>query len=209
MSERKYIERFDPCVEVYDEVRHKDFLENFNCNSFIFNKYITSHDIIEDKYNGDGVTYLVFDENAVERKLVAYYTLCATAIPFLSRIKLEFEERVDEAEYDERLYGVSAMQIKMFAVDIQYQNIFYKQDELEMPISAWILRYIVNAIDSISCELCGVKAIFLHAVEDAKLFYYQNSFIYADERIRPFDSEDSELTSMFLKLREVRIVYDD
>lgn len=209
MRERKYIERFNPCVEVYDEVRHKDFLKGFNCNSYIFNKYITSYDALEDKFNGDGVTYLVFDESSVERKLVAYYTLCATAIPFLSRIKLDFEEIVDEAEYDERLYGVGAMQIKMFAVDVEYQNVFYRQDELEMPIAAWILRYIVKSIDSMSSVVCGVKAIFLHAVEDAKLFYYQNNFIYADERIRPFDSDDSELASMFLKLREIRIVYDE
>lgn len=97
----------------------------------------------------------------------------------------------------------------MFAVDVEYQNVFYRQDELEMPIAAWILRYIVKSIDSMSSVVCGVKAIFLHAVEDAKLFYYQNNFIYADERIRPFDSDDSELASMFLKLREIRIVYDE
>lgn len=210
MGTRKYIRKFNPCVEVYDENQHKDFLFKFNCGNLIFNDYITKNEVIEDRDNGDGVTYLVFDKVGIfKRKLVGYYTLCATSIPFVSHLHLEPEDVVDGKEYDDKLYGVNAVQIKMFAVDKEYQNIFYEHGGFDMPIAAWILRYIIDAIDNMSSKVCGVKAIFLHAVDDAKLFYNKNGFEYTDDRIQNFDSDDDELPAMFFKLREIKIVYDD
>lgn len=210
MKQHKYIRRFNPCVEVYNYSRHKGFLNQFDCGKYEFNSYISGNEAKEDIANGDGVTYLVFNQKSFFRKeLVAFYTLLSTSIPFWSRIKLDEDEIIDGNEYNNQLYGVNAVQIKMFAVDKKYQNKFFKLGEFDMPIAAWILRSIIDQIDDWSDSLMGIKAIFLHSAIDAENFYKRNGFDYTDEKQRPFDSEDYDLAPMFFQLREINIVYDE
>lgn len=208
---RKHIKKFNPCVEPFDERRHKDFLLQFDCGSKVFNEYLSGNEITDDRNNGDGVTFLVFNKVGLWKKeLAAYYTIFATSIPFVSRIKLYPEDiGEDGKEYDEKLFGVNAVQIKLFAVDKKYQDTFYKQGKFDLPISAWILRFVIGNIDFISNNVCGVKAIFLHSVEEAEKFYLKNGFEYTDEKEEPFHSDDEDLKSMFLRLREIDICYDD
>ena len=68
---------------------------------------------------------ICYDENAKEaqRDVVGYYTLAATAIPYTDRIRLEEDEaREQRREFDEEICGISAIEIKMFAVDKKYQD---------------------------------------------------------------------------------------
>nr|DAH43949.1 MAG TPA: hypothetical protein [Caudoviricetes sp.] len=210
-NKRKYIKHFNPCVEIFDKKQHKDFLSKFDCGKYNFNIYISSNEVVEDMRSGDGVTHLVFDKPTFGRKkLVAYYTLIATSIPYNSKLLLEPEDVVDPANpYIELTYGVNAIQIKMFAVDKNYQDLFFKHGGFDMPISAWVFQSIIDSIDDISEQVCGVKAIILHAVADAEKFYLKNEFNYTEKHMEPFASDDDDLRTMFFKLREINIPSDD
>ena len=146
----EHIVNFSPDVTSL-EVAHQDFfseLSRFNAGSSYANFNIFLVDEAEEyKNNGDGVTYVVwnvfYDEVGAEtqREIVAFYTLSVTAIPYEDRIRLDEEEaRETGREFDIQLCGIPALEIKMFALDVKYQDKFYEFEGEDLPISAWIMR---------------------------------------------------------------------
>ena len=92
-----------------------------------FNSFLSAE--VEDYFSiGDGVTYLIKNKKDV----VAYYCLSAGAIPF---------EYICENEAE--MWGISIVEIKMFAVDEKYQDVYYEYDGYNIPIAAWCLKYII------------------------------------------------------------------
>ena len=97
-----------------------------------FNDFIVS-EASEYKNTGDGVTYVVWnilydkDNIEIDRDIVSYYTLSATAIPYEDRIRCDEEEVLETGEeFDIEICGISALEIKMFAVNQNYQDVFFK-----------------------------------------------------------------------------------
>lgn len=171
---------------------------------------------IEYRDTGDGVTYVVwnvmYDENKneIKREIVSYYTLAATAIPYEDRIRLEEEEaKTIGEEFDIQICGISALEIKMFAVDEKYQDVFYEFDGEDLPISAWIMRNIIDYANSLANEVLGFKALFLHSLPDAEKFYILNGFNSVKVNMQPLHCVDSEYTAMYLALKDVHMNYDD
>lgn len=211
-KERIYIQTFNPVV-VQANVQHQDYLYSFNAgteyknfNDFIQNEW---EDYLESK---DGVTFLVFDEDekTSQKKIVAFYTLCAGAIPYTDRWLIPEDERDESGqEYDEQECGIPSIEIKMFAVTEEYQDVFFAIDGEERPVSAWILYDIISTIDNLTTSTIAAKAIFLHAVPSAEKFYLQNGFNYAHPSMHAFHSFDSEYAPMFLALSELHIHYDE
>lgn len=208
---REYIYTLNPVV-VPANVQHQDYLYSFNAGDEYknFNEFIQNEweEYLESK---DGVTYLVFDvnEKTADKKLVAFYTLCTGAIPYTDRWLIPEDERDESGqEYDEQECGIPSIEIKMFAVSEEYQDIFWVIDGEERPISAWILHDIIQMIDSLTTSTVAAKAIFLHAVPDAEKFYLRNGFNYTHPSMHTFHSLDSEYRSMFLALVELHIHYD-
>ena len=137
-SRHKHIMNFNPDVMLLEQA-YQDYLyeiQKFNAGK----GYENFNDFVVDEANdykniGDGVTYTVWnvflDDLGKEekRELVAYYTLAATSIPYEDRIRLDEEEAAEEGkEFDIQIYGISAIEIKMFAVDEKYQNIFFEYE---------------------------------------------------------------------------------
>lgn len=218
VSIHKYLKDFNPDVELLDISQHQDYLNCFDAGKEYptFSEFICE-EAVRDVNNGDGVTYLIFDHifddngNLVERKLISYYTLETTAIPFIDRIRLDEEERLlTGKEFDEALCGIPAVQLKMFAISTEYQDIFYKYEDGDKPVSAWILEYIINFVNHLLTHVIGTKAIFLHAVdENAERFYLKNHFAYVAENMKPLQSVDSDLAAMYMPLKEVHMNYDE
>lgn len=215
---RTHIETFNPDVNLLQDT-HWDFLmkiKNFDAGI----EYSNFNDFIADETEeyadqGEGVTYVVwnifYDESGVEteRDLVAFYTLATTAIPYEDRIRLDEEEALETGEeFDVQICGIPALEIKMFAVDEKYQDVFYEYEEEDMPVSAWIMRNIIDTAESMLKNTIGFKAIFLHSVPGAEKFYERNGFSKMVINMRPLHSIDSEYTAMYLSLREVKMNYD-
>lgn len=206
MSERKYIKEFVPDVEVLKR-EHQGFLNYFNAgNKFQnFNDFL-SEDSFDFSESGDGVTYLVFN---LHKDLVAYYTLAVTSIPYIDRIRLDEEEKQQTGrEFDEQIYGIPALEIKMFAVSTQYQDVFFNYEGVEKPVSAWILQNIIDECNNMISNVVGFKAIFLHSVPTAEEFYRKNQFKDIEHNMMPLHCIDDDLKPMYLPLRQIHMNYD-
>lgn len=214
----KQIAYFNPDVLLLEQ-SHQDFsseMELFDAGNDYenFNELINK-EAVNYKNDGEGVTYVVwnvlYDKNNKElkRDIVSYYTLAATAIPYEDRIRLDKEEaKVLGEEFDIEICGISAIEIKMFAVDERYQDVFYEYEGENLPVSAWIMRSIIDYTYSLMNEVVGVKALFLHSLPEAEKFYKANGFNCVEVNMQPLHSVDSEYKSMYLALRKVQMNYD-
>lgn len=209
-----YIDYFNPDVVVLSDI-HQDLHFKAGSGYENFNTFIME-EAGEYAENGDGVTYLVFnviyDDEGCEssRELVSYYTLSATAIPYIDRIRLDEDEAKEIGkEYSEEIWGISALEIKMFAVDEKYQDVFFEYEGENLPIAAWIIRNIINEAYILMDTVIGFKALFLHALPDAEEFYRKNGFNPMKINMQPLQCIDSDCTAMYLTLKEVHMNYDE
>lgn len=130
-GEHNCIKEFKPIIKKLDSV-HNDLLlefdagdENFSFNCFIYNEakgYAES---------GQGATYIVLNETKdtneiIHEEVVSYYTLMSTAIPYEDKIKLDPEDSLRCGdEYDVQICGISAVEIKMFAVSKKNVKMYF------------------------------------------------------------------------------------
>lgn len=215
----KHIEDFNPDVMSLEK-SYQDFsskMQLFNAGSGYenFNDFIVS-EASEYKNTGDGVTYVVWnilydkDNIEIDRDIVSYYTLSATAIPYEDRIRCDEEEVLETGEeFDIEICGISALEIKMFAVNQNYQDVFFKYAGEDLPISAWIMRSIIDYAYSLLDGVIGFKALFLHSLQEAESFYTANGFNPVEVNMQPLHCVDSEYTAMYLALKEVHMNYDE
>ncbi|XCP84405.1 hypothetical protein ABXS75_15265 [Roseburia hominis] len=209
-----HIECFNPDVVVLSDW-HQDFSFSAGEEYDNFNVFV-AEEAIEYAEEGDGVTYLVFnvflDENGRElsRELVSYYTLSSTAIPYIDRIRLDEDEAKEKGkEFSDEIWGIPALEIKMFAVDEKYQDVFFEFEGEDLPIAAWIIRNIINKAYSLMSTVVGFKALFLHALPNAEKFYEKNGFNSMKNNMQPLQCVDSEYRAMYLALKEVHMNYDE
>lgn len=176
----KYIENFNPDVMSLEK-SYQDFstkMQLFNAGSGYenFNDFIVS-EASEYKNIGDGVTYVVWnvlydkDNTEIERDIVSYYTLSATAIPYEDRIRCDEEEALETGEeFDIEICGISALEIKMFAVNQNYQDVFFEYAGEDLPISAWIMRNIIDYAYSLLDDVVGFRHCFYTLCQKQKAF---------------------------------------
>ncbi len=215
----KSINYFNPDVLSYEK-SHQDFynkLQKFDAGIEYknFNEFILK-EADDYKNSGDGVTYIVwnitYDNNSheIDREIVAYYTLAATSIPYEDRIRLDKNEAIEKGqEFDIEICGISALEIKMFAVTKKYQDVFFEYDGENLPISAWIMKNIIDNANEISDSILAFKAIFLHSIPSAVNFYKRNGFNPVEINMQPLYCIDSEYSAMYLTLKEIHMNYDD
>ena len=213
-NKHKHIECFNPDVVILSDW-HQDFSFNAGEEYRNFDEFV-SKEAMEYAEDGDGVTYWVFhvilNEKDAEmfRELVSYYTLSATAIPYVDRIRLDEDEaRKEGTEFSEEIWGIPALEIKMFAVDEKYQDIFFEFEGEDLPIAAWIIRNIVKKAYDLMNTVVGFKALFLHSLPNAEEFYHKNGFNSMEVNMQPLQCVDSEYKAMYLALKEVHMNYDD
>lgn len=211
-KERKYIETFSPDV-VRLTAQYQGNLQLFNAGEeyLNFNEFLYNNEWEDFCQEKNGVTYIVNDvKSDGTTKIVAYYTLSTTAIPYIDRWYIPPEDREDiNIAYDEEECGISAIEIKMFAVSEEYQDVFFLFEGEEKPISAWILSDILNTIRELTETVVSAKAILLHAVPEAEEFYIKNGFDYVMPYMHTFHSVDSEFSAMYFPLTQLKIHYDE
>lgn len=215
----EHIAYFNPDVMSLEQ-SHQDFsseMKLFNAGQGYenFNDFM-SEEAVEYKNAGDGVTYVVWNviydknNNEIRRDVVSYYTLAATAIPYEDRIRRDEEEaKATGEEFDTEICGISAIEIKMFAVNEKYQDVFFEYEGEDLPIAAWIMRSIIDFAYSLLNEVIGFKALFLHSLPEAEKFYKANGFNAMEINMQPLHCIDSEYKAMYLALREVHMNYDE
>jgi hypothetical protein len=220
---KEYLLNFNPEVYKYKNFNRRDLLCKFNAGDeeYSFNEFIKneSEDYTE---SGEGATYVVcnteFDEESgkwIICDVVGYYTLAATSIPYEDRIHECYDEgnliynELGESIFNSKICGISSIELKMFAVDRKYQDLFYQSDNLDMPVAAWLLWSIISEIKEIINDTVGTKAVFLRSVPDAEGFYKRNGFRELKENMMPLHCVDADLKPMYYMLKEVTVNYED
>lgn len=210
-NNHNFIQYFDPNIVIFSD-EYSNFLQKFDAGS----DNLSFNDFIKDEAqsyvdSGDGVTYLVFNQiTSTTKELVAYFTLCSGAIPYFDRWKIPEDEREENGlEYDEQMQGIPAVELKMFAVSEKYQDLFYKYEDEEKPIAAWILETIISTAYNLKNSILGVKALFLRSVPDAETFYKRNGFDYILRPMHPFYCIDNEYKAMYISFVDIHIHYDE
>ena len=127
-------------------------------------------------------------------------------------------------QFDIEICGISAIEIKMFAVNEKYQDLFFEYTEgniidikdlffeydgESLPVSAWVMQSIIDYAQTLMDEVVGFKALFLHSVPEAEKFYKINGFNPMEINMQPLHCVDSDYTAMYLALKEVQMNYDD
>lgn len=146
------------------EQKYEYLIKTFDCGNEVINKFLYKASNVF--LNGMGITKLIINEE--ETKLIGFYTLCSSAM-------LQTIDKYNRA--------LPAIEIKMFAIDLEYQNIpFFKDTTDEIYVfSDAMLSDIISEISTLSEETIGIKYIILHSVPKAIKFYRRGLFIFLDE----------------------------
>lgn len=165
-------------------------LDNFKCGNDEIDRYI-KEDAYNNQFIGEGVTFLVLNEN--EDKLIAYYTLTSTS--------LIYSTITDNKDYEPRISGIPAIEIKIFAVNKAYQNIIHHSDKFgDKVLSDIILGSLIADVYKYSCEILGIQIIMLYSTDEGINFYTRNSFEKLDDYIPLYDKYTEDCTPMYLRL---------
>lgn len=149
-------------------------INGFHCSVQSLDYYLKEH-AFEDLENGNGVTYLVVDKDL--NTLVAYYTLCSSAIFINQRLKSEMS---------------SSVYVSMFAVAKEYQDILYYTDASRTTIKSVsdnALEELIGTVFDMSQHSLGIKYISLHAITNVTSFYERNGFIKVSEDVLPTEMD--------------------
>lgn len=141
-----------------DNLEQKYDIKNFKCTNENIDDYLYNSAL---KDFNDGLTVTKLFINKKNKDIVAYFSLCSSAIVYKIMGKLHYEP---------------AIEIKMFAVNEKYQHMKYSEDEEELTLSDMILSMVIGEIRDIGEKYCGVKSVILYSVPEAYNFYDRNFF---------------------------------
>lgn len=163
-----YGEDINITIDLYSRA-YKETIADFNCGNESINNFLTekAHDY---QKQGKGITRLVIDE--YNQNIIGFYTLTASSLLY------------DVDDIKDRIRGFSAVEIKMFAIDLKYQDIQYGREE-DYVLSDSILDLVISDIYNMSETTVGVEYITLYAVPNSVEFYKRNRFRALNEFMKP------------------------
>ena len=131
---------------------------SFESGYEVFDRHLHEHD-------GVDVIHYVLDAETDE--LVGYFSLVASALPYL---------------VGEKIDGVPAVELKMFAIDKKYQGTGF---------AASVFDEVLKAIEILTSEYIGAKIILLYSVPVEKVvnLYLKKGFREVDGAFTAFESD--------------------
>lgn len=163
----KYGIQYNIDFKILDKATQK-YTETFNCGNPSIDAYFREGAIND----SSSVTYLFIDTDSDE--LISCVTLSCSAI---------FTDTDIENTFSTIL---SAMEIKYFAVDEEYQHIPYERNA-KLSLSYYIFVFMLNYMMEMSHNKIGASKVVLYAVPTAVNFYKRCKFkefgstMYGDE----------------------------
>ena len=157
----------------------RELLKNFDCENEVINDYFTN----KEQDDNDTVSFAFIDEE--KKTLVALSSLSCSSIIM---------------ESGNKLHLFPAVEIKMFAVNKEYQHkpVFPEDDQ---HWSSHCLDKIIFHIREFTDTYCGASRIVLYSVPKAESFYHRAGFKKFLEFMRPQDKSFLEdCTPMYMVL---------
>lgn len=147
----------------------KDSVKNFNCGNEVINSYLKEK-ACDDPQT---VTFIVKDKN--NNMVICYYSLSCSGL-------------VLDHGTGNKITIYPAVEIKMFAIDENYQHMPYSDDTEEGNLSDMLFADVIAYIYRFTDEQCGADKITLYSVPDAVNFYSRNGFNEFREFMKPSTS---------------------
>lgn len=181
-SQSKYGNEYNISKSIIVTEEMKESIQDFDCGNEALNSYLK-----EKSYNDPrAVTFVIKDKDS--DKIVCYYTLNCTALV------INPTEKSD-------IVLCPSVEIKMFAVDENYQHIAYSQDPDDGSLSDLLLADAISRIYDFTENQCGADKITLHAVPKAVNFYAKNGFrLFEDYMIPVLDWFTEGCIPMYMDL---------
>lgn len=132
-----------------------DCVKSFNCGNEVINLYLREEALDDTKAK----TFIVVDTEL--NKIICYYSLCCSGFIISSANKFTI---------------YPAVEIKMFAIDEEYQHMRYSEDVEDGNLSDMLFAEVISFIYDFTEECCGADEIILYSVPDAENFYIRNGF---------------------------------
>lgn len=156
-------------------------LDFFDCGNDTINNYLKKAEAICNE--GQGVTRVVID--AGQNKIIGFYTLACSSLLY---------------GFNDEIRGLPAVEIRMFAVDRNYQDLPYTEDD-NIVVSDFILDNVIKDINDMSTETIGAAFIVLYAVPSSVEFYKRSGFKELKDFMKPMrDSFTEGCIPMYFKL---------
>lgn len=166
------------CFKQLDKLHvSQDVLNGFDCGHPDFNVFLRE-DAITCASNGEGVTYILVDEDELAgdiTTIMAFATIKTTALYY---------------KIDERLLSESCAEIKYFAIAKPFQKTRTGKNGVEKYFSTVFFEYLLMDLYELSTSVIGFTGIFLRANENGLKLYKRKNFIDATDFMIPFEEDD-------------------
>lgn len=147
----------------------KASVQDFDCGNEEINKYLKEKSFDDSK----ATTFII--KNNDDGSIICYYTLCCSGLVINTN--------------DGKLFSMyPAVEIKMFAVDENYQHMPYCDEPDTCNLSDMLLYDVIAHINDFTEDECGADKIILYSVPRAKKFYKDNLFNEFEEFMKPASS---------------------
>ncbi|MEE1318993.1 MAG: hypothetical protein UHD05_05725 [Ruminococcus sp.] len=143
------------------------FCRDFDCKNEYINKFIRDT-AIDDV---DSTTFIYID-NKTQKAICAYSLACSGIVANLS----------------DKLYVYPAVEIKIFALDKEYQHRKFSESKKSVTFGDVFLAYVIDSIGDFTENYCGASRIVLYSVPEYVNFYKRNFFKCFEDFMSPDES---------------------
>jgi uncharacterized protein YqkB len=182
-------------VELNNAQVSQDVLQKFDCGHPDFNDFLV-YDAKKCSINGDGVTYILVDEDEYNDKEVstifAFATIQSTALQY------------HDIKNDDKIYSIPGVEIKYFAIARRlHRQIAHLIDDGKY-YSTIYFEWLLEELYEMSTRIIGFQMIFLRANEQGQKLYKRKKFIDASKYIIPYEEDDPSgmCTPMCLMIKD-------
>jgi hypothetical protein len=188
MSELQYVELNGARVS-------QDVLQKFDCGHPDFNDFLAD-DAKDSGSNGEGVTYILVDEDEYSNKKVstifAFATIQSTALQYYDIKKTD------------KIYSIPGVEIKYFAIAKRFHRQIAHLIDDSKYYSTIFFEWLLEDLYEMSTKIIGFQAVFLRANEQGEKLYRRKNFIDASEYIVPYEEDDplGKCTPMCLIIKD-------
>lgn len=180
-------------VELANANISQDVLDKFDCGHPDFNDFLSA-EAIECANSGNGVTYVLIDENEEESGITTVFvfvTLKATALYY-------------SKEDSNCMFSASCAEIKYFAIAKAFQKAKTGKLGVEKYYSTVFFEILLMDIYELSTKTIGFTGIFLRANANGEKLYRRKNFVDATEFIIPYEEDDElgKCTPMYLVIND-------
>lgn len=160
---------------------NSDLLNSFSCGNDGIDEYIVR------KAPSDPMAVSKIILNSANNDVICVYSLCCSSFIINSH---------------NQFHPYPAVEIKIFAVNKDYQDMRYSEDPDDGCLSNFILNKIIGDIVDFTDDVCGANIILLYSTDEGYDFYKKSGFNdFIELAVKSSDRFVDDCHPMFMAIR--------